>query len=105
MKMILLFLLVPVFGYSQWVEVPNSIFYNTGPQPEISITRVELKKDTLFVYQHVRHPPHVMSTTQRWYEYNERQVYVVGRGREIVFVAVERAKIRKVKVDADEEYW
>lgn len=96
MKMILLFLLAPVFGYSQ---------YYKELEPEISIIRVELKKDTLFVYRHVKYPPHVMSVDQRWYEWNDREVYVVGRGREIVMVAVERAKIRKVKVDADEEYW
>ncbi len=46
-----------------------------------------------------------MSTTGEWYEYNDREVYVVGQGKEIVLVAVERAKIRKIKVDAEEEYW
>lgn len=97
MKMILLFLLVPVFGYSQ--------IYQGGPQPAITLLRVDLKKDTLFVYRHVRWPPHNMSVIREWLEYNDREVYVVGKGREIVLVAVERAKIRKVKMEAEEEYW
>lgn len=96
MKIILFFLLLPVFGYSQVYQVP---------QPEVAILRVDLKKDTLFVYRHVRWPPHNMSVTREWLEYNDREVYVVGRRREIVLLAVERAKIRKVKVEAEEEYW
>lgn len=96
MKIILLFLLLPVFGYSQvYLE----------PKPEVTILRVELKKDTLFVYRHVRRPPHPMSAIRDWWEYNDREVYVVGRGREIVLVAVEAAKKRRVKVEVEEEYW
>ena len=97
MKIILLVLmLMPIFGLAQvWQE----------PQPAIQFIRVDLKKDTLFVYRHVRWPPHIMSVTQEWVEYNDREVYVVGRGKEIVLVATERAKIRKIKVDAEEEYW
>lgn len=97
MKYILLFLLVPVFGYSQVYR---------EPQPQISILRVELKKDTLFVYRLVRRPPLSGAFgTLEWQEYNDREVYVVGKGKEIVLVAVEAAKKRKVKVDAVEEYW
>lgn len=86
----------PVLGFAQAFQ---------EPQPEIRIIRVDHKKDTLFVYRHVRLPPASMSVFSEWDEYNDRQVYVVGRGREIVLAVVERAKIRKVKVDADEEYW
>lgn len=75
------------------------------PQPEYTLLRVEVKKDTLFVYRHVRWPPHNMSFIQEWSEWNDREVYVVGRCKEIVLVAVERAKIRKIKVDVEEEYW
>lgn len=96
MRNILFMLLLPVFGYSQAYQ---------SPQPEVALIRVELKKDTLFVYRHVKLPPHYMSINRGWLEYNDREVYVVGRGKEIVLVAVERAKIRKIKVDSDEEYW
>lgn len=95
-KLIFILLLLPAVGLAQAYQVP---------QPQYQLLRTELKKDTLFVYRHVKLPPHSMSTTGEWYEYNDREVYVVGRGKEIVLVAVERAKIRKIKVDAEEEYW
>jgi len=96
MKILLFILFLPVFGYSQPYKIP---------QPEVALLRIELKKDTLFVYRHIRIPPNGMSITQEWGECNDREVYVVGNGKEIVLVATERAKFRKIKVDAEEEYW
>ena len=108
---------MPIIGYSQVINFsyPDStvdLVYRYSPsslwkipQPEVQLLRVELKKDTLFVYRHVKIPPHQMSITNEWHEYNDREVYVVGRMKEIVLVATERVKTRKVKVEAEEEYW
>jgi hypothetical protein len=96
-KLLFALLFLPFYAGAQFVH--------STLKPEIQLLRVELKKDTLFAYRHVRWPPNVMNIDQEWSEYNDREVYVVGRGKEIVLVAVERAKIRKIKVDAEEEYW
>jgi hypothetical protein len=96
-KLLFILLLLPFCAGAQFVS-------NALP-PKISILRVALTKDTLFVYRHIQWPPNIMSVSQEWSVYNDREVYVVGRGKEIVLVAVERAKIRKVKADAEEEYW
>ncbi|MCR9263295.1 MAG: hypothetical protein NXH86_04015 [Flavobacteriaceae bacterium] len=113
----LIFLLFPILGISQTGlsgVYDDAVFSNLtlgdanwvigSTEPSERITKVELKKDTLYVYKKmfpnsnvscaVYHPP---GTSCSWDEpWKERDVYVVKNGS-IVLIGSERPKYKVVE--------
>lgn len=111
-NIVYLLLIVPFLGVSQ-IESSDSIFFISHPELSESITKVELKADTLYLYKTLHRDSDLVCTVFHidgkcdWNQPDKiRDVYVSRKGK-IVFLRTERPKYKTIKKEVEEtiESW